>query len=335
MSKDKIIYRVDGGRVWGVSMGHVKRAMISAMHLANLYEVVFIMKDYKDGISYVKDSGFAVETIGINDDRDETIVELIKKHDPIKVIFDLRSNPYNSLFDFARDNNIKTIVFDILGDCGGSPDIIINDSFVPEFTSYSLESKKTSLYIGPEYFLSEGLPSPEELNEKITNVAVTMGGSDPAGLTKKIVEILIESSENKQYNIILGPLFCDISEQYIREICRGKKNFIIYKNPTNFLGILALQDLVICAAGRTLYECAYLGRPTIVVPSIEHERVTAVKYSELTKSHNVGLWQDDTPLKIKKSISRYENFQLREELHFLGRSLIDGNANDRIMKLLN
>ena len=155
MSKDKIIYRVDGGRVWGVSMGHVKRAMISAMHLANLYEVVFIMKDYKDGISYVNYSGNAVETIGINDDRDETIVELIKKHDPIKVIFDLRSNPYNSLFDFARDNNIKTIVFDILGDCGGSPDIIINDSFVPEFTSYSLESKKTSLYIG-QYELTHG-----------------------------------------------------------------------------------------------------------------------------------------------------------------------------------
>ena len=332
---NKIIYRVDGGRVWGVSMGHIKRALISANALANSAAVSFIMKDYPDGVSYVRDAGFDIHTIDKDDNSDRTLINLVKKENPSTVIFDLRETPYREFFKYARGQNIKTVVFDILGKCSGAPDIVINDSIVSKYTSYSFDGDKTSLYTGPQYFLSNELPKPSPINNEIINIAVTMGGSDPAALTKKIVKFLVKKQNAKKYHIILGPLFSEECEKEIRNMCKTKQNFQIYRNPSSFLGLLVKQDLVICAGGRTLYESAYLGRPTIVVPSIEHEDVTAQEYSKLTKCPNVGLWSDKTPQKINDAMVQYENIEFRKEVSALGRSLVDGNAYNRIMNIIN
>tara|TARA_R110002110_G_scaffold269913_1_gene485612 strand:- start:6743 stop:7756 length:1014 start_codon:yes stop_codon:yes gene_type:complete len=333
-TQEKVIYRVDGGRVWGVSMGHIKRAMISATALKGLYEVFFVMKNYADGVQYVRNAGFEVETISKNDDTDATLIEIVDKHRPAKVIFDLKENPYKKFFEFARGEKIQTIVFDILGKCDGAPDVIINDSIVPEYTSYTFNQKNTTVLTGPEYFLSEGLPTPLPLNEKVINVAITMGGSDPAAITKKIVKFLTTHEDEKIYHIVLGPLFPVEEEKEIRRLCLASHRFRIYRNPPNFLELLAVQDLIICAGGRTLYECAYLGRPAIVVPSIDHENTTAQIYNQLTRCQNVGLWTDKTAQAIWRAIEEYGSIRFRKEVSNLGRNLVDGLAYNRIMNII-
>jgi len=333
-TQEKVIYRVDGGRVWGISMGHIKRAMISATALKGLYEVSFVMKNYADGVQHVRNAGFEVETINKNDDTDATLIEIVNKHRPSKVIFDLKENPYKKFFEFARREKIQTIVFDILGKCHGAPDIIINDSIVPEYTSYAFNQKSTTVLTGPEYFLSEGLPTPLPLNEKVINVAITMGGSDPAAITKKIVKFLITHEDEKVYHIVLGPLFPAEEEKEIRRICLDPSRFRVYRNPPNFLELLAAQDLIICAGGRTLYECAYMGRPVVVVPSIDHEDTTAQIYHQLTTSPNVGLWSNETSHKIWRAMADYESLQRREEVFHLSRNLVDGLAYRRVMNII-
>jgi UDP-2,4-diacetamido-2,4,6-trideoxy-beta-L-altropyranose hydrolase len=330
-----ILYRVDGGRVWGVSMGHVKRALLVAEKIPKSYNIIFVMKDYPDGVSYVRDKGFEVETISRYDNSDETLISVLKKYAPLKVLFDLKENPYEDLYSYTRKNNIETIVFDILGKCRGAPDVLINDSFVPEFTSYPFDENNTRMYLGPEYFLCDKLPEPQPLNRKADTIAVTMGGSDPAGLTVKIVDQLIELGHSKDYIIILGPLFPEKSEKEIRTKCVGNKNFKIVRDPPNFLHILASSDLIMTAAGRTLYECALLGRPALVIPSIEHEDVTAKRYELLTGCLNMGLWNDNTPNKISNSIKKYENYKYRKSLSLGGQKIVDGKADKRIIKLLD
>ena len=263
------------------------------------------------------------------------MIEISKKYMPTKVIFDLRETPYEDFFSFAREKNIKTIVFDTLGNVSGQPDIIINDSFVSRFTSYSCDRESTIVHTGPQYFLSDKLPKPLPLKRNISNIAITMGGSDPAGLTEKIVRSLSFLETTKKYNIILGPLFCEHVEEIIRNFCHNQPQYEIYRNPSNFLEILSKQDLIMCSAGRTLYECAYLGRPTIVIPSIEHEYVTAENYSRLTGCVNVGIWNKNTGHKILEAMREYENLEFREEMSQLSRQLVDGKAQSRIMEIIN
>ena len=117
-------------------------------------------------------------------------------------------------------------------------------------------------------------------------------------------------------------------------MCADEQRFRIYRNPSNFLELLATQDLVICAGGRTLYECAYLGRPIVIVPSIEHEAITAQIYNQLTSCPNVGLWTDRTSQKIWNAVNEYESLEFRKEVSTLSRKLVDGLAYNRIMNII-
>ena len=78
-----------------------------------------------------------------------------------------------------------------------------------------------------------------------------------------------------------------------------------------------------------------MGRPTIVIPSIEHEYVTAENYSRLTGCVNVGIWNKNTGHKILEAMREYENLEFREEMSQLSRQLVDGKAQSRIMEIIN
>ncbi len=332
--KETVLFRVDGGKVWGISMGHIKRSLLLSSLLAEEYRIVYIMRNYQDGVAYVRKQRIEVETIDIDDDRDDLLIQLSEKYAPAKIIFDLRITPYIDIFDYARVNNIQTVVFDIIGKCAGSPDILINDSFVEEFTKYPHLNIQTKLALGPEYFLLEKQPDITPIKSTVQDLMITMGGSDPADLTVKVLSALMKQNIEYNINIVLGPSFTE--HKKICGLVNNKSNIKIHQNPANFLELLSRQDIVVTAAGRTLYECAYLGRPVVIVPSIEHEAVTSAAYSRLTGSLNIGLWDETTsPIKIHNALSAYiDNYNLRASVFSTSRSLVDGQAVKRILPLL-
>ena len=315
-------------------MGHIRRSMLLSDALADRYEVIFIMKNYSDGVAFVQNSGRQTEVIDVTDDDDETLISLCDRHAPQKVIFDLYANNYSLFFDYARSNRVKTIVFDIIGKCRGVPDVLINDSFVEEFTDYRQLSGRTALYTGPDYFLIDRPYSIPPIHTYVREIMVTMGGSDPAGLTGKILSSLVKiNAPDCTINVVLGPAFSAHGE--IDDLARSHDCITVYKNPLDFLELLSRQDIVITAAGRTLYECAYFGRPVIIVPSIDHETITAKAYAERTGSFNIGLWNDATsPYAIIDRVNSYRDYLFRKEIFNVSRKLIDGNGLKRVLRAI-
>jgi len=319
-------------------MGHLRRATLLANALAKRYHIVFVMKDYPDGVSFIKELGYAIETIPDSDDGWEALIEPCRKHSPAKVIFDLYTNPYADFFGYARKENIRTIVFDVIGKCKGAPDILINDSLVEKFTTYPHLSSTTKRYLGPQYFLMDNPPARLPLKKSIRQVMITMGGSDPASLTVKIVRAVLEDRSPAQYrlNVVLGPLFNE-RDDILRMASSTEQRISVYHAPKNFLNLLNEQDIVICSAGRTVYECAYLGKPMILVPSIDHELSTAMEYESLTGCTNIGLWKeaDGSPLHLLKALDKYEkSFTLRKSIHDAGRQLVNGEALHTICSII-
>lgn len=334
--KNLFLFRVDGGKIWGVSTGHIARMLLLAKLLKSKFRIIFIMKDFPEGVSYVKEAGFTVETIDAQDDSDATLISFCEKFTPKKVIFDLYSNPYLDFFDYARNKNIRTIVFDVVNKCPGVPDILINDSLVDKFTSYKYLIAKTKIYRGPEYFLLDNPPVVVPVQREVKKIMLTMGGSDPANLTLKILNVLLRKNTSEDYllNVVLGPLF-----QEKNKIIAFTKNFSyvrVLDSPSGFLNILSKQDIVITAAGRTLLECAYLGRPVIIIPSIDHEAVISSIFSEKTGAFDLGIWdRRSTPLKLLKSIAEYKNsYELRCSTHRANRRLIDGRGRERVLNII-
>ncbi|GAX62915.1 spore coat polysaccharide biosynthesis protein, predicted glycosyltransferase [Candidatus Scalindua japonica] len=332
--KETILFRVDGGKVWGISFGHIYRSLILASVLARKNKIIYIMKNYQDGVFFVKQQGYEVETIGVDDDSDNSLINFLEKYSPKQVVFDLRSIKYNMFFDYTRERHVQTVVFDILGNCTGVPDILINDSFVKEFTKYPHLTNRTKLCLGPKFFFTESLPEIIPIRDNVKEVMITMGGSDPAGLTLKILSSLTECLTAYNVHVVMGPAFTD--EEQVSNLTVNFKNIKIYKNPDNFIELLSQQDVVITAAGRTLYECAGLGRPLIVVPTIEFEALRSIEYERLTGSFDIGLWDVSSPEKIMNAMRIYtENKNLRRSIFKTSRRLVDSHGLERILNLLN
>lgn len=330
---ETVLFRVDGGKIWGVSMGHIKRSLLLADVLKGK-RIVYLMKDYPDGVAFIRDQGYEVACLDVNDNDDENVIKACEEYSPATVIMDLYETPYQRFFSYARENSIKTVVFDILGKCNGAPDILFNDSLVQEFTEYPHLQGKSRLFIGPEYFLMGAFPDIMPLRKTVRDIIITMGGSDPAGLTAKVLSAVLQGGYEMTVNVALGPTFSEA--EIIYDLAAGYPSVRIYENPENFLQILSDQDIVLCAAGRTLCECAYLGRPVITVPSIDHEEVTASRYAELTGCFDIGLWDDaNSPEKLNGYLKDYaEDFSWRLTLFAKSRTMIDGFALQRILKLV-
>lgn len=329
-----ILFRVDGGKVWGVSMGHLKRSLLLADALRERYHIVYLMKDYPDGVAFMQNHGYEVETIDLDDDSDETVIETCAKVNPDKVVFDLYACPYTGFFQYARERGISTIIFDILGKIVGVPDILINDSFVRAYTEYPhLEGRATRQLLGPRFFLIEQSLKAIQVRESVNEVMITMGGSDPAGLTEKILATLLDNRPEYSINVVLGPAYT--GAETIEKFIGHNPSVSLYRNPDNFLEILARQDIVLCTAGRTLYECAYLGRPVVIVPSIDHEAGTSHEYANLTGCIDTGLWNDsDSPGIILRALDKTAGeYSFRQRMFNKSVNLIDGKAIDRILPI--
>lgn len=316
-------------------MGHIKRSLILAKVLSDKYKVIFVMKDYPDGVSFVRGSGIEVQTIDINNDNDKILIDICRKLYPKKIIFDLYDNSYRTSFEYAHAEGIQTVVFDTLGRLSASPDILINDSLTKNHIDYSYLSKRTKVYTGLEYFLSDNLPAPPILRDSVKDVMITMGGSDPTGLTLKIVRSTLNIISEYNISIVLGPCFKEKTDIY--RLIKNADFVKVYENPDNFLKILNRQDVVITAAGRILYECACLGRPTIMVPSIDHEVIVSSEFAKLTGSFDIGDWNEDTsPDKIMKALKEYQkNYALRESISKNSRTLLDGLGVQRVLSIIS
>jgi len=334
--KNVFLFRVDGGKVWGVSSGHINRCLLVARALPDDCNPVFLMKNYPEGVNFVKSKGIMLETIELGDDQDETVINLCEEYKPNKIIVDLFVDPYRFLYEYARKNKISTIVFDVSGKHFSVPDILINDSLVKEFTAYPHLDLGTRKYIGPDYFIMGNAPRVIPIDDQVKEIMVTIGGSDPAGITMKVIQVLTRGRALPyKVNVVLGPFFTEYKE--ICNLIGDNRGFIIHYNPKNFLELLSRQDIVITSAGRTLYESAYLGRPVVIVPSIEHEAKVAEEYAARTGAFNIGMFNDFASSdKIIDALAIYlRESGLRRSVFKSSRALVDGRGLERVMDIVN
>ena len=332
--KRVLLFRVDGGRVFSVSMGHLIRALTLAKRLQNQYKIIFVAKNYPDGIAYIRKFGFDVEIIETSDDSDITLNNLCDKYYPQTIVIDLFSCPYVSFFEYAHSRKYRTVVFDTVGKLKGVADIVINDTLVNDFVNYSDLNHQSKLYLGPKYFMIGNPPEIITPRDTVKDIMITFGGSDPTGLTVKVLQVLLETDIEYNVHVVLGPAFTE--HQRIYETAKKHKFIIIHNNPDNFFEILNQQDIVICAAGRTLYECAYFGKPVVIVPTIEHETITAIEYAKITGSFYTNIWNEtETPTKIIEFLDIYKNnLLLRKSVYDASSNLVDSLGIKRILDVI-
>ena len=271
MKRGKILFVLTGNSKNG--LGHVYRSIVLAYGILN-HELVFLLdKSSQLGFDKLKKYHFNVYI-----QQNENIIDDIIDISPDIVINDRLDTSKEYIIELKK-HVPKVINFEDLGDGAYEADIVIN-ALYPE------KEKLPNHYFGYEYFCArdEFINSKTKKIQKVKNILISFGGTDPNNLTFKVLESIYDYciQNDISINIVLGLGYKDI------DTLSKFENIAINKNINNISDYFYDADIIFTSAGRTVYEIACIGTPAIVIPQNKRE-MTHLFADEKTGFIKLGL----------------------------------------------
>ena len=272
----RVILRVDAGKRYGLSFGHLSRCFIIAKSFEKVFssECFFLMKDLKDGVQHALLAGVKVKILPTKKEN-LFIREVVANFQPDCIVVDL---PYpNEDFSFfvalKNEFHIKLFIIDDNRYINPGADIFLNSNILANQKVKKCNFDKTLYFLGPQYFIFDETlidNSCPILNNSFFNIVLSFGGADPTDLMLKVVNNLLQiTHQSIKYYAILGPGYS--KQTILYEIIHKACNFYIINNPKNIIPFFYSCSFVICAGGRTMYELLYLNKSFMPIASAPHE----------------------------------------------------------------
>lgn len=304
LKRKKIVLRADGYKKLG--MGHIYHCLTLAYQFI-AHDIVFVTNSkYKEGLDKIRSTNFPYVTIS----NDEDFFKFLDEYKPDVIV--------NDCLDTSKEyiKKLKTlskrvVTIEDLGAGAESADAVIN-------ALYADKPYKANVYSGEKYVCLRDefiLEDPIEISDKVSNVLVIFGGTDPSNLTEKIYRLALDvTSSNK-----------DIKFTFLTALSYDCKLHNIY--PTSNIEILSHSkritkymkqaDLAFTSQGRTVHELACMGIPSIVLAQNEREQLHTFAHME-NGFLNLGLGSQVEYETIKNTFNLLINTPgIRRNMHSL------------------
>ena len=197
--------------------------------------------------------------------------------------------------------------------------------------------------LGAEYMpLRKAFQKPSEyvVKDKVTDVTITTGGSDPCFAAASLMDAFLYdsnlSNQKIHWHVISGP-FNSFAQQ-LKSRYQTCDNVTIHENVKDMRSLLLKSDVVLSATGSTIYEVSSLGVPMIVFYFAKNQRQGAEALEQMTDIINAGCFASDADAvtaraveAMKKCVSQKD---YRSLLHEQEKRLIDGKGALRIARHL-
>ena len=214
--------------------------------------------------------------------------------------------------------------------------IIINGTMIKKYQKYKKLNQNSKIFLGTKYFIiDKNFLKNKKMFKDIKQkskycIVVSLGGSDPHGLTFKILDSICDLG-NIDIRVILGPLV----KQKIKRLEYKRKNVSFIESPKLIWNEFKKADLVISNAGNTLFELAVQKVPTICIPAIEHQ----VPYARFFQTNgfgiNLGLWNNVKNKDVKNTVNKIlSDLALRKKMNSQGDKIIDGKGLFRVIQII-
>jgi len=259
-----VLFRVDAGRLHGLSFGHLSRCILLSQTLrAQGTKTALLMRDIQEGVEHAR---------GQNERVLPPTTEVMRQENVQVLVIDLPYEPEQDVLAEARNRGMWIVYLDDTGRSHIKADLVLNTSILTEPTMYPNVSRTL---LGLDYFFmnpddlalaSHSRPTPDSALPP--SVVMTFGGSDPTGLTLQALAALERYRFPIRLDVVLGPGFAYIDE--VQDVAARIAARVLV-SPPRLIPIFQAAELVICAGGRTLYECHALGIPALAVASTPNE----------------------------------------------------------------
>ena len=174
---------------------------------------------------------------------------------------------------------------------------------------------------------------PRSADPRLT-LLVTMGGSDPAGLTLTALEAIEKIDGNFRVLVAIGRGF--IHESALADwLAKATRSYEIQRNVTDMASLMVNANLAIASFGVTAYELAAIGVPAIYVCLTEDHAQAARALEAERVAISMGHHQKMKPDDLARVLSRAIRGEYSTRLFGHSTQCIDGLAVKRIASLLS
>lgn len=264
LSKKRIILRADGYRMIG--MGHIYHCLTLAYNLIG-HEIMFVTReDCKEGIRKIEESFLPFKIVKDDDE----FFEFLKEYKPDIIVndcLDTEADYVKKLKQLCK----RVVTIEDMGEGARYADAVINALYQGErIQEYRhVYSGEKYICLRDEFIISE----PKEFSSKVKEVLVLFGGTDPSDLTAVIYRLARKM--HKKYPEIHFTFLAGIGYDCgSHGICsRDDENISVIQDTSSVSAYMKQADMAFTAQGRTVYEFAVMGVPSIVLAQNEREQL--------------------------------------------------------------
>lgn len=341
----RILIRCDGSS--RVGMGHVIRCLALADELRRAYgcKVAFALREGASGIALIEDKKYPFcysnEQMSSNEYSD-WILGIVEDFQPHVFIMDIRDDLPVSTVQEIKDKEVLIVTIDDPSDRRLVADLAFYPP-VPQVSRMNWEGFSGELHVGWEWILlrpqfattqSKYESRQNGIQENSLNVLVTMGGSDPQGLTLMALQALEHVENDLFVTVIIGNAFLH-QKDLNRFLHQSRWPCIIKHNVTDMAAVMAEADFAIASFGVTAYELAAMGVPSIFLCLTDDHAESASAFELNGLAINLGNYVTVCVEKLLAAISwLIQDKSLRNSMHKKS-ELVDGKGINRIACLIN
>ena len=281
----KITIITDGNNKLG--MGHIYQSMTLAGLLSektnNTAEILFITKSDKNIIKLIEKTGYPVYQYS----NDDLIFEALENEAPDRIIFDKLDVSPNLARKIKNELKIKLLIFTNLTEANKFADVTLLADIGSNFKNIYRKDKITGKveFFGPKYWIlrPEFYTYKEKQkvkNEKVKNIMMIFGGSDPSNLSSLVLNELLQIDKAFDLLLVLGSAYAHFKELDIvrRKNTTSLSKLEIVKNINTVAKVMYDSDVVLASPGLSFFEALSIGTPVIGFHQDELQKET---YKEL------------------------------------------------------
>lgn len=344
--------RADGNNQIGI--GHIMRCLTIADALKEIGEgVVFFIADHSCE-EMISDRGFECHVLGTPFDDMEAELVVLQAAMEEKKVNSLLIDSY-----YVTETYLKTlrecVVTVYLDDMDSFPypvDLLVNYNVFAKALDYPygveyVENGKvgkvvkediTLVLAGPKYapVRKEFADCRGEVKDEVSDILITLGGSDAYNLSCKISKALLKVT-NLHLSVVCGPF--NLHKQALYELAANEPRVTVHENVKDMWNLMKKSDLAVSAAGSTMCELAVAGVPIATFSFVENQRRIAEAFGAKKAAVTIGHYNpgaEDAFLhameeSVKKLMVSKEN---RKKLAENARKMVDSCGATRIARAI-
>jgi spore coat polysaccharide biosynthesis predicted glycosyltransferase SpsG len=326
----RVVLRSDASAAIG--FGHLFRSLALARELADRHsDVTFAMIEEAEAVALVEREGFTVIRSGAHPAEVWDGLETIPRKAMNALVLDVRDDSPRSRVDALRARGVLVATIDDPTERRLSADLAFYPP-IPQVEEFDWRGFSGTRVVGGEWVVLRRAfaePPVRAVRQRPT-VLVTMGGSDPAGMTLTAVDGITRMTERFDLTVVLGPGYRDHERLGVR-LGRIGRTVMIVERAADMRALMLDADVAIASFGVTAYELAATATPALhLCLTADHAR-SATLFERHGAASVVGVHTGGEGLQVAQmTASLLADPERRAAMGRAGRALVDGRGGARV-----